>query len=306
MVSKTESSTKLDRVVHGRIGKSARRRLRCWRLILDGERPGSLNMALDDVLTRACEDGGQPTLRLYAWARPTLSLGRNQELSMAADLHACRRLGVDLVRRPTGGRAVLHENEVTYAVSVPASEPLLALGARAALGRMAEGIARGLEGLGVEARREFPSGRGHRQTLPPDAPCFAAVAADELTVKGFKVAAAAQWRLRRALLQHGSIPLSVDPARLMCVTGSSTGSDTVSAGEGMGLLRWLQAGVERTATESGRPQSLHRRVSRSMIAGLEETLEIRLRPGPLLDGELAAARALEKSVYASSAWTRRR
>lgn len=112
-----------------------------WRLVLDCERPGALNMALDEVLTRACAAGEGPVLRLYGWSRPTLSLGRNQELARAADLEACEHLGVDVVRRPSGGHAVLHEREITYALSVPASEPLLASGARAALRRIADAIA---------------------------------------------------------------------------------------------------------------------------------------------------------------------
>lgn len=278
---------------------------RIWRLVLDGERAGSLNMALDDALTRACEQGGQPTLRLYGWSRPTLSLGRNQNLALAADLLACRRLGVDVVRRPTGGRAILHEHEITYAVSVPSSDALLALGARAALGRLADGIARGLGRLGVRVKRQRSRPQAGRALAAPGAPCFATAARDELTVGGTKVAAAAQWRLRHALLQHGSIPLIMKPARLMQVIGIKGGNTSLPVGAAAGLLRRLPAAAQ-AGGESEALRSLRQRVIDSLIEGFEEVLEIRLRPHRLLTEEMAAARALEERSYASSAWIGRR
>src|SRR2546422_813778 len=87
-----------------------------WRLLREPPADGAANMARDDALLASALRGAPPTLRLYAWLRPTLSLGAHQS-GEDANLHACRRLGVDLVRRPTGGGAVLHDAEVTYAVS---------------------------------------------------------------------------------------------------------------------------------------------------------------------------------------------
>src|SRR6185503_4836731 len=87
-----------------------------WRLFLDDPADGSMNMARDEVHLSVAERGGPPSLRLYAWKSPTLSLGAHQSAA-DADMRACRRLGVDLVRRPTGGGAVLHHHEITYAVT---------------------------------------------------------------------------------------------------------------------------------------------------------------------------------------------
>ncbi len=278
-----------------------------WRLVLDAERPGALNMALDEILTRACADGERAVLRLYAWSRPTLSLGRNQELARAADLEACEHLGVDVVRRPSGGHAVLHEREVTYALSVPASEPLLASGARAALRQIADGIVVGLDRLGVRARREVRGrGRGVPGAAVPAAPCFATTARDEITVDGIKVAAAAQWRLRCALLQHGSIPLSIDPERLMRVTGAVAQGEIPPSRAGVGILRWLSWDEMQASRRSDEFIRLRQRVIESLIRGIEETLKVRLRPDRLRVDELQAARELQRRVYGSAAWTRRR
>lgn len=276
-----------------------------WRLVLDGERPGALNMALDEVLTRACADGERPVLRLYDWSRPTLSLGRNQELARTADLESCKHLGVDVVRRPSGGHAVLHEHEVTYALSVPASEPLLASGARAALRQIADGIVFGLARLGVRARREDRS--RERGTLGASvAPCFATTARDEVTVDGIKMAAAAQWRLRRALLQHGSIPLWVDSGRLMRVTGAAAGEGMGSAGAGAGILSWLSWDERQPSRRADELIRLRRRLIESLIGGFEKTLRVRLRPDRLRGDEMQAARELQSRVYGSPSWTRRR
>src|SRR5437867_13293237 len=87
-----------------------------WRLLREGRADGAANMARDEALLDSALRGGPPTLRIYSWLRPTLSLGAHQP-SSDTDLRACRRLGVDLVRRPTGGGAVLHDVEVTYAVA---------------------------------------------------------------------------------------------------------------------------------------------------------------------------------------------
>ncbi|MCZ6778132.1 MAG: biotin/lipoate A/B protein ligase family protein [Acidobacteria bacterium] len=278
-----------------------------WRLVLDCERPGALNMALDEVLTRACAAGEGPVLRLYGWSRPTLSLGRNQELARAADLEACEHLGVDVVRRPSGGHAVLHEREITYALSVPASEPLLASGARAALRRIADAIALGLGRLGVRARRQVCGrGRDVPGTAVPVAPCFATTARDEVTVDGIKVAAAAQWRLRRALLQQGSIPLSIDSGRLMRVTGAVAGRGMPPVGAGAGILRWLSWDERQPAHRADALIRVRRRLIESLIGGFEETLGVRLRPDRLRGDELAAARELQSHVYGSTTWTRRR
>lgn len=174
--------------------------------------PGALNMALDDALLARSRDTGAVHVRVYAWERPTLSLGRNQR---AVGLYDAARLagrGVDVVRRPTGGRAILHWREVTYSVTAPlgilapADAPL-----KAAYARINGMLLAALAALGVRAREAVPVGRA---PLPDGAPCFEVPTGGELVVDGpggaRKLVGSAQWREEGALLQHGSILLADD------------------------------------------------------------------------------------------------
>ncbi len=259
-------------------------------------------MAIDEMLGRACDEGGPPTLRFYGWSRPTLSIGRHQRLERAADPVACERLGVDLVRRPSGGRAVLHEQELTYAIALPESEPVLEHGFRAALARIADAITTGLRRIGVPARRADAT-RPHLSGAV--SPCFASCCRDEILVGGLKVAAAAQWRLRAALLQHGSIPLRLDAEQLRELTRWRQPA-RLSASVFTGLSPWL-AGAEtpRPRQEPGpaRPTRLIRLLRDSIMRGIEEGLGVHLNEAMLGARELERARQLETSVYRSRSWT---
>lgn len=250
-------------------------------------------MAIDEALARGCARRRAPTLRFYDWKRPTLSLGRHQRLVDAADEAACRRMGVEIVRRPSGGRAVLHESEITYALTVPATDPLAAGGTRCALAGVARALARGLQHLGVPARvagdGDFGPGRG-RAPIPP---CFLSAAREEIVADGEKVGAAAQWRLRDALLQHGSIPLHIDRERLSAATGLGRrpGQENGWGRFPTGLGRWAQA--DRNDWIG------------ALVAGFEEELGVRLVRGRLTRREIDRARRLERRVYAAASWTRR-
>ena len=122
-----------------------------WRLIVDGEADGATNMAVDEaILSHVSEGRSQPTLRFYAWSPPCLSLGRSQPLA-DVDLAACRAAGVDIVRRPTGGRAILHTDELTYSVALPQDDPRVAGDVVDSYRRISEGLLAGLHQLDVEA-----------------------------------------------------------------------------------------------------------------------------------------------------------
>ena len=148
-------------------------------------------------------------VRLYGWSRPTVSVGRHQDPSRAMDLAYCEANDIPWVRRPTGGRAVLHDQEVTYAVASNDTE-LFPAGSIGATYRQVAGIlARGLEAAGavvdLHRRRESREGRA-----ASDQPCFASAARHELLFQGRKLIGSAQRRLRHSFLQHGSIPLRLD------------------------------------------------------------------------------------------------
>ena len=182
-----------------------------WRLIEDDLCAGDLNMAVDLALLRSCEnDAASPTLRLYGWQKPTLSVGYSQDASREINLELCRELGIPVVRRPTGGKAVLHGSEITYSVTAPNAHPSFAHGMRKTLRVIGNALLSGLEELGVCGAvlndRENNSANG---SLVSPA-CFASLNNFEILVEGKKLAGSAQKRTRKAFLQHGSILFNFD------------------------------------------------------------------------------------------------
>ncbi|MSR22834.1 MAG: hypothetical protein EXR92_04715 [Gemmatimonadetes bacterium] len=159
-------------------------------------------MATDVALARCLEDG-EGVLRIYRWARPTLSLGRNQPARERYDPGAAEGLGAEIVRRPTGGREVMHDRELTYALVVP----LGAVGGlREAYRTLNGALLTAIHSLGVPARAANGSGK-----IPKlgSGPCFFALANGEIEVGGRKLVGSAQARIGSVLLQHGSILLGV-------------------------------------------------------------------------------------------------
>lgn len=164
-------------------------------------RTGPENMALDDALLHDAAASGRAFLRLYRWSPPCLSFGRHEPARTRYDRAAIERRGWDLVRRPTGGRAVWHDDEVTYAVAAP----IAAFGSLPASYRaIHERLAAALRALGVPA--ELAPRNGRPLGLSAGA-CFAAPVGGEVTVHGRKIVGSAQVRMESAFLQHGSILL---------------------------------------------------------------------------------------------------
>ncbi|MEO5815496.1 MAG: hypothetical protein ABIT20_09480 [Gemmatimonadaceae bacterium] len=161
-------------------------------------------MALDHVLMDRARRTGESVLRVYEWASPVLSLGRNQRARGVYEDTELALRGVSVVRRPTGGRALLHHREITYSVTaqLTATESL-----GAAYNRVNALLLDALASLGVPASVAVPSARSR---LPTTTPCFAEPAKGEIVVDGRKLAGSAQWRDGGALLQHGSIIVDDD------------------------------------------------------------------------------------------------
>jgi lipoyl(octanoyl) transferase len=164
-----------------------------WRLLVTDPLSGAENMALDHALMWRAARENEGVIRVYAWSRPTLSFGRNEA--------GFRRDGVDYVRRPTGGRAILHDRELTYSFTLPATER-----PRALYARLNELLAGALASLGVGVTI---AGRGAAAPAR-HGPCFAAPSPGELIYQGRKLAGSAQWRENGAVLQHGSILIDDD------------------------------------------------------------------------------------------------
>jgi lipoate-protein ligase A len=198
----------------------SRRSFSRWRLLLAQPRSGAENMARDSALQARAARTGETVFSIYSWTRPTLSFGRNQPAAGLYDIGKLRSANVDVVRRPTGGRAILHDREVTYSVTSPVKDapPL-----RETYSRINRVLLDGLARLGVEA--ELASITERAQT-PSVRPCFETPADGELIARGSKLVGSAQWRDEGALLQHGSILVDDDQTSL-----PSFAADTLSTGD---------------------------------------------------------------------------
>jgi lipoyl(octanoyl) transferase len=266
---------------------------RTWRLVGLGAAgepaafSGPDNMALDQALLESVQAGGLPALRLYRWNPPCLSLGRNQP---ARGFHAALEAGgaVAVVRRPTGGMAVLHDRELTYAVVLPVGE---LGGPRDSYVAINCALAAGLQRLGVPARLAAGGAVGR----PRAGPCFSAAAPGEVVAAGRKLVGSAQRRIGRALLQHGSILIEGDQT----AAGAGAGP-AASAGHG-GPVPTAESRPAVLAELLGR-QPAWPELTAAIVAGFQDVLGIRLAPGPVSpeEAERAAAHTL---LYASADWT---
>jgi len=180
-----------------------------WRLLHDGPAGGAWNMAVDESIARAVGDDLAPaTLRFYQWSPPTVSLGYLQRAPGGVDLVACRRHGIGLVRRITGGRAVLHAAELTYSVAVPLQGSWRCLSVQDVFSRISSGLIAGLKHLGVKATLG-ETWAGTRDEPQSDA-CFLLRRMPAILVEGRKLIGSAMRRWDRCLLQHGSLLLDFD------------------------------------------------------------------------------------------------
>ena len=178
-----------------------------WRLLDTGACDGAWNMACDVALMDRARRTGESVFRVYGWRRPTLSFGRHETARRQYDASAIATVGLGLVRRPTGGRALLHHREVTYSITAPivAGETITA-----SVRLFNKLLVRALHRLGVPAIEASEP----RSMRPEGAACFAVPAAGELTLGGRKLVGSAQVRADGALLQHGSILLDDDQGQI--------------------------------------------------------------------------------------------
>ena len=252
-----------------------------WRVLKDVPASGALNMAIDHALAM-CLRPGEGVLRLYRWARPTASFGRNEPARGRYDLEAARRSGIEFVRRPTGGRAVLHDRECTYGVVLPITRDM---SLRAVYRMVNEGLVTALATLGVPASMAPAEAR----TLSPAAgPCFKHPSEGEVTVDGRKLVGSAQARIGGAILQHGSLLLEVGQEQLAVLRGEVDGaSDPICLEEILDVVPPWDILVE------------------AVTAGLSAVLSGEWHQADLTDVERAETRRLEVH-YASDGWTWRR
>ena len=272
-----------------------------WRLLIeDSPRSGAANMAVDEAIAEAAAAGAvPPTLRFYRWNPPTVTLGRHQKLADVDETQIAAR-GYDLVRRATGGRAILHVDELTYSVSGPIEEPRMAGGVMDAYLRFSNALLSGLSTLGLKAEKAGGRTRAGREL---SAACFETPSAYEITAGGRKLMGSAQSRRKGYVLQHGSLPLWGDVTRLVDVLAlSCTAKDR--------LRQQLRRQAATLAEALDLPPDSERlafpHVAAAMAGGFASALDQDLEPGTLSASELSRSAELIRVRYADPAWTRQR
>jgi lipoate-protein ligase A len=259
---------------------------RAWRLLVTEPTDGATNMAIDEALWRGRQAGASPpTVRFFAWAPPTVSLGYGQRLDRHVDVAACRRLGVGVVRRPTGGSAIYHDGparELTYSVCATAEDLGVSPDLLDTYRWIGRALVRGLRALGAPAEM-VPTGRG----LGRDpAFCFARTGAYEIEVAGKKLVGSAQRRQGTSFLQHGAVLLDVDVARLAALFPTTR--------DPLASLTTLEAAIGR------RPS--FEEVAARLREAFETEHGLTLRPGGLSETETALVERLVRDRYGSEAF----
>ncbi|MDH4140405.1 MAG: lipoate--protein ligase family protein [Coriobacteriia bacterium] len=251
-----------------------------WRLITDAPCDGAWNMAVDRSIQIGRQEGtSPPTLRLYRWVRPTVSLGRFQSVE-DVDAAICRELGVGVVRRHTGGRGVLHDDEVTYSCVASVSDGV-PRGVSASYRFLCRGLLAAYAQLGVPAELTARA-RGSRDS----AACYLHTSRADVSISRSKLSGSAQVWYRDTVLQHGSFVLSRDgerEARIFRLTERDRNALEATTE----TLSTLGIAVEDTGVFCG-----------SIAAGWEVALGICLEPGSLTESELERAEALAATARA--------
>jgi lipoate-protein ligase A len=267
-----------------------------WRLILSPPMCGAENMALDEaILETVCAGESPPTLRLYAWAPPCLSLGYAQPIA-DVDLDRLESFGWDLVRRPTGGRAILHADELTYAIIAKDDNPHLTGGVLRSYRHLSKGLVKALTllGLDVEIQPEIPLDETDR-TNPV---CFQIPSAFEITAQMKKLIGSAQVRRRGCVLQHGSLPLAGDIATICEVLRFEDDETRASVSE---RVRARATTIETLINT----QVTWERASQAFIQGFSSALALDLQQGEVTVRERARADELLTDHYRNIDWTHR-
>jgi lipoyl(octanoyl) transferase len=239
-------------------------------------------MALDEAVMEAvAARTSPPTLRFYQWEPPCLSLGKRQPLS-GVDLARCQADGVEIVRRATGGLAILHTDELTYSIATTPADPRAEGAILDAYLRLSQGLVAGLRLLGVPAAMSPVVPGGVQGT---SAACFEAPSAYEITVGEQKLLGSAQVRPRGRVLQHGSLPLRGDIARIvdyLCFAAEEEREE---------LRRHLRERATTLGAVVARPASFSE-ASEALQRGFATALNIKLSPGEPTPEELALAERL--------------
>ena len=264
-----------------------------WRLIPFGSANAFENMAIDEAIFREHRrSNAPPTIRFYSWSPPSVSLGYFQAVSREVNIAACRQHSVDIVRRPTGGKAVHHENDLTYALIADERNSLFPPDILGTYKVISSCLALGLQELGIEAEMESDGRSRGDATL--SAACFSSPSRYELLVNKKKICGSAQLRSRGAFLQHGSLLIDFEPAKTCALLLRQNGDHARQ-------IDILRQSVTSICEQVGAPVSVDR-VCRVMKKAFKKRLAIELVEGPLTKEEESLKRRLMDDKYMNDKW----
>ncbi len=268
-----------------------------WRLLHTGHADGATNMAVDEAILLAVAQGqARPTIRFFGWQPPCLSIGYAQPMAGDVEVARCAAHGVDCVRRPTGGRAILHTGELTYSLIAPATDPRITSDVLETYRRLSAGLVLGLRRLGVAVDQSPGKAAAERENSPA---CFDVPSRYEITFAGRKLVGSAQTRRRGAVLQHGSLPLAGDVARICDYLRLPSEADRAA------LRRELRARAISLEEALGHTVSFEQ-AAQALAEGFAQALNLQLIPGQLTTAEQASAKQLRQEKYGNREWNFRR
>ncbi|MFD2168710.1 lipoate--protein ligase family protein [Tumebacillus lipolyticus] len=269
-----------------------------WRVLNTGFSGPAWNMAVDEAILNAHSRGlVPPTIRFFGWDPPTLSIGYFQRSAKEVDFEALQAKGLGFVRRPTGGRAVLHDQELTYSVIVSESHPMMPSSINESYRILSMGLLEGFRELGFRAEMVSLADEEEKKKYESmgSAACFDSPSWYELVVEGRKVVGSAQVRQLHTILQHGSILLDLDVEKLFSVLTFS--SERIRE-------RMMQTFKERAVSIrdfSGQTVSYERAVE-AFTLGFARGLDVRLEAGALSEYEQELAEQLVREKYGTDSW----
>ena len=265
-----------------------------FRLIIDGSSNAAGNMARDETLLRSVMDGSSPPcLRFYAWKPPGLSVGYLQKIRKEVNLDMCSKHGIDYVRRLTGGKAVLHDDELTYSLAIPVNhKKVRGRGVVDSYRTISEALVKGLTLCGIPCTMAPEKSSGSKKSST--SVCFDTPSVYEVMANGKKIIGSAQTRDRGIILQHGSVPINWDTEKLFDVTGIPR--------EGRERYAEYFRGIATTVTKELGYRIEFEDLVPCFVRGFEDVFEVELVPSEYTDGEKRMAERFEREKYGSDEW----
>ena len=276
-----------------------------WRLIKDSYHSGFMNMAIDEAIMIVHREGlVPPTIRFYQWSPAAVSLGYFQELEKEININACQGMGIDIVRRPTGGKAVLHDKELTYSFVIRENHPLVNDSILETYKKISGGIIRGLSYLGIKAvlvplreklNNALLSNENKSEIHHSDIKsiCFSVPSQYEVQVEGKKIVGSAQVRKKEIVLQHGSLLIELEKDKLFSVFNFPSAQIREK-----NKIRFKATSLEEILKKKINFSELSEILSR----GFEEEFGVRLTEGKLTEQEEKISKELFENKYSTYEW----